>query len=190
MIQGRSVLATAPLPRAAVRRREEAGFSLAEVLVAVALLSVILLALMGLISSGVHRAYSGKKMTEGTVLAQAAMERANVYEAWKLLGAAKTAQQVEQTWTRQGNTTTPGPVSGTSDEAIERTAWHDLLDGADLPAGSGTPATLRIAMNAMPAGATFETASMVRVVVDVSWTEWGTRARQVRLQTLNLRTTP
>jgi hypothetical protein len=31
---------------------------------------------------------------------------------------------------------------------------------------------------------------MVRVVVDVNWTEWGTRKRQVRLQALNLRTAP
>jgi len=184
------------------RRRGAAGFSLAEVLVAVALLGVILLALMGLISSGVHRAYSGKKMTEATVVAQAAMERANVYSAWELLGADEDDKEFDLTWTKTGPTpgdTTPGEVAGTTADAIEQTAWYKLLADADLPASDAFPATLTISMKAMPeddpaTGAdestTFETATMVRVVVDVNWTEWGSRARQVRLQTLNLRTTP
>lgn len=172
------------------RRRREAGFNLAEVLVAVALLAVILLALMGLVSSGVNRAYSGKKMTEGTMLAQAAMERANIYAAHKLLGAADTATSATQTWTRKGVTTTPAAVTGTTAEAIERTAWHDLLAAADLPADTKFPATLTVSMTPVPSGTNFGTASMVLVVVDVNWTEWGTRKRQVRLQTLNLRKSP
>lgn len=175
----------------AVRRtRRSAGFSLAEVLVAVALLAVILLALMGLLSSGVHRAYSGKKMTEATLLAQAAMERANVYSSWELLGADKDDEDAAQTWTRAGATTVPDTVGGTTNEAIERTAWHNLLANADLPADNDFPARLTISMKALPDGQTFDTASMVRVIVDVTWTEWGNRPRQVRLQTLNLRTSP
>jgi prepilin-type N-terminal cleavage/methylation domain-containing protein len=173
------------------RNRRAAGFSLAEVLVAVALLAVILLALMGLISSGVHRAYSGKKMTEATMLAQAAMERANVYAAHKLLGAADSDTTATQTWTRKGTDTTPAPVSGTTAEAIEQTAWHDLLDNANLPTDTDFPSTLTVTMTPMGAtGANFGNATMVRVLVDVTWTEWGSRERQVRLQTLNLRKTP
>jgi len=172
------------------RSFREGGLTLAEVLVACALLAVILLALMGLISSSVHRAYSGKKMTAATILAQAAMERANVYAAHKLLGAADTASSASQTWTRKGATTTPAAVTGTTAEAIERTAWRDLLMAADLPNDTKFPATLQVSMTAVPSGTTFANASMVRVVVDVNWTEWGTRKRQVRLQALNLRTTP
>lgn len=172
------------------RSARESGLSLAEVLVAVALLAVILLALMGLISSSVHRAYSGKKMTEATMLAQAAMERANIYAAHKLLGAADTATSATQTWTRKGASTTPAAVTGTTAEAIERTAWRDMLATADLPNDTKFPATLQVSMAAVPTGTTFATASMVRVVVDVNWTEWGTRKRQVRLQSLNLRTAP
>lgn len=172
------------------RSVREDGLTLAEVLVACALLAVILLALMGLISSSVHRAYSGKKMTAATILAQAAMERANVYAAHKLLGAADTASTASQTWTRKGATTTPAAVTGTTAEAIERTAWRDLLMAADLPNDTKFPATLQVSMTAVPSGTTFANASMVRVVVDVNWTEWGTRKRQVRLQALNLRTTP
>jgi prepilin-type N-terminal cleavage/methylation domain-containing protein len=177
-------------PNTSKRRRSSAGFSMIEVLVAVALLAIILLALMGLISAGIHRAYSGKKMTEATILAQAAMERANVYAAYTLLGAAKTDTGATQTWTRNATTTTPDVVSGTSAEAIERTAWHDLLANADLPATNAKPATLTVTMTPVPAGATFDTATMVQIVVDCTWVEWGTRQRQVRLQALNLRVTP
>src|SRR5687767_2599977 len=92
-------------------RRRQSGFSLIEVLVAVALLSVILLALFSLVSMGVQRAYSGKKMTEATILAQAAMERANVYEAHTLLGAASGASTVSQTWTRTSSSTTAVPTA-------------------------------------------------------------------------------
>lgn len=179
-----------PHPTMSPRRRHDAGFSMIEVLVAVALLAVILLALMGLISAGIHRAYSGKKMTEATILAQAAMERANVYAAHTLLGAASTATSVTQTWTRNGSGTTPGEVTGTSAEAVERTAWSNLLANADLPATNSNPAKLTVTMTAMPTGKDFSNATMVQIVVDCTWVEWGTRQRQVRLQALNLRTTP
>jgi hypothetical protein len=42
----------------------------------------------------------------------------------------------------------------------------------------------------MPAGKDFSNATMVQIVVDCNWVEWGTRQRQVRLQALNLRITP
>lgn len=175
------------------RRRGDSGFSLIEVLVAVALLAVILLALFSLISMGVQRAYSGKKMTQATIIAQAAMERANTYEAHTLLGGAAGAGSVSQTWTRVGNNdadTTPVDVVGTSTEANERNAWRKLLKDADLPATTDHPATLTVSMTAVPTGRTFANATMERIVVDLTWYEWGTRKRQVRLQSLNLRTTP
>ena len=184
--------------RHALRRRRSAGFSMIEVLVAVALLAVILLALFSLVSMGVQRAYSGKKMTQATVLAQAAMERANVYEAHTLLGAADTATAASQTWTRVGKAdadTTPGTFSATStteaavNEANERNAWRKILKEADLPAEPAFPATLQVSMTPVPSG-TFANCAMERIVVELTWYEWGTRKRVVRLQSLNLRETP
>lgn len=171
--------------------RSARGFSLIEVLVAVALLAVILLALFSLVSMGVQRAYSGKKMTQATILAQAAMERANVYEAHKLLGAADTATTATQTWTRTKTSTTPAAVTGTSTEALVRDAWRKLLDEADLPVAGDKPATLTVTITPVgAAGVTFATATMERIEVLLVWHEWGTRRRQVRLQALNLRTIP
>jgi prepilin-type N-terminal cleavage/methylation domain-containing protein len=172
------------------------GFSLAEVLVATALLSVILLALFGLVTSGVRRAYGGKKMTEATVLAQAVMERANIEEPQALLSAASTASTATRTWTLAGLNVTPvAEAAGTP--ADERNAWRTLLANSRLPSSSAVPATLTVTMTALPttviaprvAAATFADAATVRIVVDVTWAEWGTRQRQVRLQTFNVRTT-
>lgn len=168
----------------------ERGFSLAEVLVAVAMLSVILLALFGLVSAGVRRAYGGKKMTQATALAQAILERASVYAPHELLGAAGTATTASKSWSRTGpSSVTPAAESGTADNIVERNAWRTMLAQADLPATASKPATLTVTATPVPTGA-FETASMVRVVVDLQWSEYGTRTRQVRLQTLNLRDEP
>lgn len=180
------------------------GFSLAEVLVAVALLAVILLALFGLVTSGVRGAYAGKKMTEASVLAQHVMERANVYEPQKLLGMSQTdtspadgvpdsyvstTAAVSKSWTR-GASTTPA-AEGTADTyAIERDEIRNLLATADLPADAAHPATLTITATPLPAGSNYANASMIRIIVDLDWYEWGTRHRTVRLQGLNLRTQP
>jgi prepilin-type N-terminal cleavage/methylation domain-containing protein len=186
--------------RHALRRRRSAGFSMIEVLVAVALLAVILLALFSLVSLGVQRAYSGKKMTQATIIAQAAMERANAYEAHALLGADSTMETVSQEWIRTGTAdadTTPADVTASTtnvedvNEAAERNAWRKLLKEADLPAEPAHPATLKVSMTAVPDVApagprTFDNATMERIQVELTWYEWGTRKRQVRLQSLNL----
>ena len=188
--------------------RRERGFSLAEVLVAVALLAVILLALFGLISAGVRRAYSGKKMTEASVLAQHVLERVNVYEPQKLLGLSQAdtspadgiidsylqTTPVIQQWIRSGATTTPTAEGTASTETIERDEIRTLLVNADLPTDADHPATLTVTATPLTGGATgtpnFANCSMVRITVDLDWYEWGTRHRTVRLQGLNLRTQP
>lgn len=191
------------MKEASPRHRRDSGFSMIEVLVAVALLAVILLALFSLVSMGVQRAYSGKKMTQASMIAQAAMERANVYEAHTLLGAASTATSISQTWTRTSTATTPAAVTLSTPpttEQIERNNWRSLLESADLQAYDDRPATLTVTMTAVPVadaiaippvvGRTFANAAMVRIQVDLVWFEWGTRRRQVRLQSLNLRRIP
>jgi prepilin-type N-terminal cleavage/methylation domain-containing protein len=161
-------------PSPMVGNRSQRGFSLAEVLVAVALLGVILLALFGLVTAGVRRAYGGKKMTQATMLAQAVMEQANVYEAYTLLGETDASSTAAITWTRTGSTVTPttGPA-----------AWRTMLAEADLPV-SPSP-TLTVSVTPLPAG-TFANADIVRIQVDLTWYEFATRRRQVRLQALNL----
>ncbi len=166
------------------------GFSLSEVLVAVALLSVILLAMFGLVTSGVRRAYGGKKMTEATILAQSVMERANIIAPQALLSAAPTDTTATRTWSKPGpaaGSVTPVAEVGTTTPITERNAWRALLANSGLPVGAGKPATLTVTLTPLPAGRTFATAAAIRIIVNVGWAEYGTRDRVVQVQTLNIR---
>lgn len=174
-----------------MKLRKRAGFSLAEVLVAVALLSVILLALFGLVSAGVRQAYSGKKMTQGTIIAQSAMERMNVQKPQDLLGGIDTDTSQTRTWTKVSPSTadsytTPAAETGTSAPVVARNAVRALLRDSDLSASTANPATLTVTMTAQPAGKNFGNASMIRIVVDLQWSDFG-RPRKIRLQMLNMR---
>lgn len=189
-------LATSP------RKSRERGFSMAEVLVATALLSVILLAVFGLITAGVGRAFGGKKMTEGSALAQAVMERANIVAPQDLLagvaaiGGTETASSRTMTWQKVSNTSvdtavTPAAEANPSSTLpiTERNAWRALLRDTNLPSTNNNRSSLIVTMTALPAGKDFTNATIVRIQIDVSWKEFGTRARKVRLQTFNVRST-
>ena len=77
-------------PKTGRRSPVRNGFSLAEVLVAIALMSVILLALFGLVTAGVRQTYGGKKMTQGTIVARSVLERVNVNKPQDILSAVDT----------------------------------------------------------------------------------------------------
>lgn len=175
------------MTNARIERARASGFSLAEVLVAVALLSVILLALFGLVTAGMRRSYGGKKMTEATVLAEHVMERANVEAPQDLMSAAGTDTTATRTWSLTAGAVTPAAESGSTAPVVQRNEWRTLLLRSNLPHPPGSPATLTVTMDARPAGRTFATAATVRITVDVGWAEFGTRRRTVRLQTFNVR---
>jgi len=173
------------------RATPDAGFSLAEVMVATAMLGVILLALFALLTSGVQRAYGGRKTTQATMIAQAVLEEASVYEPHLLfpVAAASTAPAGLE-WERTTTATTPAAESGESSAIAQRNAWRSLLATADLPASDELPARLVVRATPLPEARSFATASLVRVEVEVHWTEWGTRPREVRLQTITLPVNP
>jgi prepilin-type N-terminal cleavage/methylation domain-containing protein len=171
------------------------GFSLAEVLVAVAIMAVIILALFGLVTAGVRQVYGGKKMTEAATITESAMQRANINKPQDLLDGVNADTSKTITWSKvaPGNVSTdvtPAAESGTSVPITTRNAWRTLLVNSELPATSAHPATLTVTMTARPATKNFGNASMVQIVVETEWWEWGTRQRRVRLQTLNLRVVP
>jgi len=172
---------------------------LAEVLIAVALLAVIILAVFGLVSAGVRRAYGGKKMTQAAAVAQSALERMNVQKPNALLGVADTATTATKTWTKTVPTNADSGVTDAAEgggtptaEQITRNAVRAMLRDSDLPANAARPATLTVTMTPVPvvAGQTFASATMVRITVDLTWWEFGTRQRVVHLQTMNLKTVP
>jgi prepilin-type N-terminal cleavage/methylation domain-containing protein len=173
------------------------GFSLAEVLVAVAIMAVIILALFGLVTAGVRQVYGGKKMTEASTITESAMQRANINKPQDLLGGVDADTSKTITWSKVApgsvsTDVTPAAETGTTVPITTRNAWRTLLVNSELPATSAHPATLTVTMSAQKAGTgiNFGNASMVQIVVETEWWEWGTRQRRVRLQTLNLRVVP
>jgi len=172
-------------------RGQMRGFSLAEVLVAVAIMAVIILALFGLVTAGVRQVYGGKKMTEAATITESAMQRANINKPQDLLDGVNTDTTKTITWSKTGPVTvTPAVETGTSVPITTRNAWRTLLLNSELPNTAVHPATLTVTMTARPAGQNFGNASMIQIIVETEWWEWGTRQRRVRLQTLNLRVVP
>jgi prepilin-type N-terminal cleavage/methylation domain-containing protein len=172
------------------RSKASRGFSLAEVLVALALLSVIILALFGLVTAGVQRAYGGKKMTEATILAQAVLERANVEAAYTTFDVAATATTpATKQWSMVSGVIVEAADTGGTAGVTERNQWRTMLQQSGLPGYTGSPATLTVTATPLPAGRSFGTAATVRIVVDVAWSEYKQRQRTVRLQTFNVRST-
>jgi len=172
-------------------RGQMRGFSLAEVLVAVAIMAVIILALFGLVTAGVRQVYGGKKMTEAATITESAMQRANINKPQDLLDGVNADTSKTITWSKTGlATVTPAAETGTSVPITTRNAWRTLILNSELPATTTHPATLTVTMTARPSGQNFGNASMVQIIVETEWWEWGTRQRRVRLQTLNLRVVP
>lgn len=162
-----------------------------EVLIASVFLSVILLATFGLVTQGVRRAYAAKQMTRATVVTQAILERANVTAPHTLLGAAGTvSSSMVYTYNPSGSPTTTiaptltGPsLADTSAAQTERARWITMLNTSELPVTG-----LTVTVTPLPAGRTFATSAIERIVVEVFWGEvFGDRSRSLRLQTFNVR---
>jgi len=160
-----------------------------EVLIASVLLSVILLATFGLVTQGVRRAYSAKQITRATVAAQAVLERANVAAPHINLGGVGTGTAaLTYTFNATTGTLAPAAAADTTPAQTERTKWRTIVSTSELPAPS-----LVVTLTPLPAGRSFDTSAIVRIVVDVSWDEvfGGTvsarRRRSTRLQTFNIR---
>lgn len=174
------------------RKRGSRGFSVAEVLIASVFLSVILLAMFGLVTQGVRRAYAAKQMTGGAVLAQAILERANVTAVHSVLGApGTTTSALTYTCNSAGCTLTPAAnvLADTTAAQNERAKWQTMLNDSDLSKPSFT-----VTVTPLPTGRTFDASAIVRIVVDLSWEEvfggatiHAPRRRSVRLQTFNVR---
>jgi prepilin-type N-terminal cleavage/methylation domain-containing protein len=169
------------------------GFSLIEVLGAMALLSVIVLATSALSVGVMHRVYGGKTMTAASSLAQSILERVNHPQAYRSLDALSTASSAEKVFERKVNsgslTITEAETSSNGANWAERNTWRQLFLDAHLPYGEGDAqaSQLVVRVEPVPSTATFGTATMLKIQVGVRWSERGVRPREVFLETLNLR---
>lgn len=151
-------------------RADSAGFSLVEVILALALLAGVLVSIAGLFVLGGRQVRSGRATTQALSVARSILEETHAWGFHELPARLGT----------DGST-----VSHTVDSRTEPRArrWQDRLDGQlrnafasvrieSIGTGTGTPPAL-------------EDASAVRVSVEVRWEE-GARRRSLRLATVRL----
>jgi Tfp pilus assembly protein PilV len=160
-----------------MRRRDEKGFSLIEVVIALGLMAGVLIAIAGLFVLGGKSVKSGRTSSEALAAGKEIVEEMNGWgfaQLWESFGLAGTAK----TYTVDTNTCV----------TADCTAWQNALV-AKL--GSTAHATIKIDSVAQGAlavpdfvdGAGVVTAKNVRITVNVLWTQLTNRNRQVSVVT-------
>ena len=148
-----------------------AGFSLIEVICAVALLGGVLISIAGLMVSGDRLVRSGRRSSEALAVAQAIMEEIN-------------GVSFNQTYTLFSSCT-PNLNRCDVDSRTEGTAveWQDQLDRTVNPAADDD-GHAEIVIESLDDVA-LEDSQAIRIEVTVSWTE-GLRSREISLATVRL----
>jgi hypothetical protein len=148
-----------------LRRRSQAGFSIAEVVVALGVLASVLISVAGMLVVANRLVRSGRGSSEALALARDLMEEMH---SWGY----------RQTWVGLGcDPSMPVCECGDDDPALE--PWSAMLQG-ELRDGS---LTVRVE-DLDPAGS-LETSSGLRVTVTVRWTQ-DQRTREVSVQTVRI----
>lgn len=171
-------------------RRNEAGFSLIETLLATGLLAFILVSVSGLFVVGSQTVRSGREMTKATTIANSAMEQVISWPFEKVYGFAGgiSSEQTRQWSTDLANPTYTGEPLDILDWGTTANAWRadvaEQLQGGKLTYkvdGVG-----RLPTNLDPGLATFRSSRFLRVTVTVEWTENAKRRRHVTFEELVL----
>ena len=154
-------------------RRDDRGFSLIEVVVALGLLAVVLLSIAGLFIVGGRQVKSGRTATEALAVSRGVIEQINKWgfkQTYQLFGVDGSATS----YTFDTRTITDPPTTGMA-------KWQDQLDEV-IPGSHGEIFIESLANGTPPA---LEDTRAIRVVVTVFWTE-GLRQRRVQLGTVRM----
>ncbi|HUP62171.1 MAG TPA: prepilin-type N-terminal cleavage/methylation domain-containing protein [Thermoanaerobaculia bacterium] len=164
--------------------RGERGFNLIEVLIAMAMLSTVLLAVVTLFFMGRRNVYSGRQMTRATSVVVNAGEDLSALTAREIFEAFTIpANETKGNRTIAGVNYTNAIFRSTTDTSKDNTAdgyaylarWKALLPAERV---SGGRVTLVILPSQQADAADVTTARVLRVRVITEWTE-ATRARHV-----------
>jgi prepilin-type N-terminal cleavage/methylation domain-containing protein len=154
-------------------RRDERGFSLVEVIVALALLGGVLISIAGLFVIGARQVESGRESTEALSVARGIIEQMNKWgfqQTYLLFGANGTAT----TYTFDTRTITDPPTTGMA-------KWQPMLT-EKIPGSYATISVTSLGPGTPPA---LNLTRAMRVVVTVRWAE-KLRQRQVQLATVRM----
>ena len=169
-----------------MQRDRQRGYSLVEVLIAMALLGVVLLSITGLFLAGRKNVYSGKQMTHALAMANNVLEdltevdKTQMRTAFVLPTTAGTAVPFLGTTYNNSFIRTTDNISSTTQSATIQylTRWRNMMTNYKT-LGNGA-VTLILTPTADPVNATAQlgTATVVRMRVFVTWRE-GRRNRHV-----------
>jgi len=154
-------------------RRNEHGFSLIEVVVALALLAGVLISIAGMFVIGARQVESGRESTEALSVARGIVEQINkwgFHQTYELFGADGSAA----TYTFDTRTITDPPTTGMA-------KWQPMLV-QKIP---GSYATISVTSLGPGTPPVLSATRAMRVVVTVRWAE-RLRQRQVQLATVRM----
>jgi len=160
-----------------MRRRDERGFSLVEVVIALGLLAGVMIAIAGLFVLGGRSVKSGRTSSEALAAGKEIVEEMNAWgfsQLWANFGLAGTAK----TYTVDTKTCTTTDCTG----------WQSALVAKLGPSVHATIKLDSVAQGSLTVpdfvdGGGAVTAKNVRVTVNVLWTQVPGRARQVSVVT-------
>lgn len=168
------------------------GYSLVEVLIAMAILGTVLMSILTLFIFGRRNVYSGRQMTRATSVATHVIEDLNPLTAPQMYSTFKIATDtvIEPTVTVAGTTYTDaitrkvGDFSGTDAGLVYFTRWGALMPGSKMTSGT---VTLIFMPRDMPSDTPDNPTTSRRLLVRAV-TEWdeATRKRQVFIDTVKL----
>lgn len=168
------------------RSRQQAGYNLVEVLIAMALLGTVLMAVVSLFTIGQKNVYSGKQMTRAVSAGTVVMEDLSAFDTTKLREAFALDSATLGTVTRHGRTY-PNSVLATTDDLTNDpagylTRWKERMTQENFLDG-------RIAVLITPRNAGTDsqvsTANIFRVRVFVEWNE-ALRSRHITLESVKV----
>jgi prepilin-type N-terminal cleavage/methylation domain-containing protein len=154
-------------------RNNQRGFSLIEVVVALALLAGVLISIAGLFVIGARQVESGREATEALSVARGIVEQMNkwgFHQTYELFGANGSAA----TYTWDTRTITDPPTTGMG-------KWQPMLS-QKIPGAYATITVTSVGPGTPPV---LNLTRAMRVVVTVRWQE-RMRQRQVQLATVRM----
>jgi type II secretory pathway pseudopilin PulG len=171
-----------PLP---VPPRDDAGYSLVEVLAAAALLAGVLISILGMFVYGGQSVNAGKMMTKATALSN------DILEQLRLLSFKQSYQLIEDGGNPANDTryvwNSPTNAPNYPDDGGYQTIltdWKTAVRG--LPAGEITITVRGLSdLGTNPPETSFATARVLQIVVTVRWTE-RKRTRSVVFETIKV----
>lgn len=169
------------------------GYSLVEVLIAMALLGVVVMSIMGMFTFARRNVYSGKQMTQAVSVAQGVLEdlqqmkKSHVLDAFEVpAGAGASVAFNGTTYTNSILRTTASISSTTNDATYDfLNKWNNLIVNNNKFKNGRVTLILTPEADATNSPAQFATATVLRMRVFVTWSE-ATRNRQIVLDSVKV----